>query len=89
MNGNTILKKIWSVTTTILVVFFVLVAMFLMGMRLIGLRPFTVVSGSMEPKYMVGDLLYVREVSPYEIKVGDAITFVMNEELTVTVQERA
>ena len=87
MNGKSMCKKIWNVTTTLLVIFFVLVAMFLMGMRLIGLRPFTVVSGSMEPKYMVGDLLYVREVNPSEIKVGDAITFVMNEELTVASHE--
>ena len=37
----------------------------------------------MEPEYSVGDLIYVKEVDPYEIKVGDPITFVLNEDLVV------
>ena len=77
------LKKIWSTVTTVLVVLFVLMAVFLMGTRLMGYKVFTVISGSMEPKYKVGDLIYVEPISPNDIKVGDPITFVMNEELTV------
>lgn len=54
------LKKIWNIISTTLVVLMVLCAVFLMGSRLIGYECYTVISGSMEPKYMVGDLIYVR-----------------------------
>lgn len=60
-----------------------LCAVFLMGSRLLGYQVFTVLSGSMEPEYSVGDLLYVREVDVNSIKVGDPITFILNEDLVV------
>ena len=39
-------------------------------------RIFTVVTGSMEPKYKIGDILIAKEKDPSEIKVGDAISYV-------------
>ena len=76
-------KKILDTITTTLVVLVVVFAVFLMGTRLMGYQVFNVVSGSMEPTYSVGDLLYVKEVDPDGIKVGDPITFVLNEDLVV------
>lgn len=38
-------------------------------------RIFTVVTGSMEPKYKIGDVLIAKEKDPSEIKVGDAISY--------------
>ena len=77
------LKKFWDTATTILVVLIVIFAVFLMGSRLLGLQVFNVISGSMEPTYSVGDLLYVKTVEPDSVKVGDPITFVLNEDLVV------
>ena len=77
------LKKFWDTATTILVVLIVIFAVFLMGSRLLGLQVFNVISGSMEPTYSVGDLLYVKTVDPDSVKVGDPITFVLNEDLVV------
>lgn len=76
-------KKIWDAVTTAFVVLVVVFAIFLMGSRLVGMQVFNVVSGSMEPTYSVGDLIYVKTVDPDSVKVGDPITFVMNEELMV------
>ena len=76
-------KKIWDAVTTVLVVLVVIFAVFLMGSRLMGMQVFNVVSGSMEPTYSVGDLLYVKTVDPDSVKVGDPITFVLNEDLVV------
>lgn len=39
------------------------------------LRLFTVISGSMEPKYKIGDVLVAVETDPKDIKVGDAISY--------------
>ena len=38
-------------------------------------RMFTVVSGSMEPRYMIGDVLIAKHVPAEEIKVGDSISY--------------
>lgn len=76
-------KKIWDTVTTVLVILVVIFAIFLMGSRLVGLQVFNVISGSMEPTYSVGDLLYVKAVDPDSVKVGDPITFVLNEDLVV------
>ena len=77
------LKKAWNIISTVLVVLMVLFAVFLMGSRLLGFRVFTVLSGSMRPTYSEGDLLYVKQVDPQKIRVGDPITFIVNEDLVV------
>ena len=38
-------------------------------------RMFTVASGSMEPKYMFGDVLFSKDVEASIVNVGDAITY--------------
>ena len=77
------LKKVWSIITTAVVAVMVLCALFLMGSRLLGFRVFNIVSGSMEPVYSTGDLIYVKTADPQSIQVGDVITFVLNEDLVV------
>jgi signal peptidase len=77
------LKTVWNIFFTLLVVAVVIIAALLVGVRVIGLRPFTVLSGSMEPVYHVGSLIYVQEVEPETIRVGYPITFVLNEDLVV------
>jgi len=76
-------KKVWNVISTLIVVLIVLCAVFLMGSRIMGYRVFNVISGSMEPVYSVGDLIYVKSVDVNSIEVGDPITFVLNEDLVV------
>lgn len=76
-------KKVWSVVSSVLIGIVVLAAVFLLGSRLVGFRIFNIVSGSMEPKYSVGDLIYVKEVDPATVQPGDVITFVLNEDLVV------
>lgn len=79
---NTI-KKIWNTASIVLVIAVAACAVFLMGSRVLGYRVFNVISGSMEPKYSVGDLIYVKTVDVNSIKVGDDITFVLNEDLVI------
>ena len=58
-------------------------AILLAGVRLVGLKPYVVMSGSMEPVYHVGSVIYVKPCTAEAVQVGDPITFVMNDDLTV------
>lgn len=77
-------KKIWNIITTVLVAIVVVFALLLVGARVVGLQVFNVLSGSMEPNYSVGSLIYVKDVDAFELKKGDVITFMMDEETVAT-----
>ena len=78
------MKKIWDIITTVLVGIVVLLAVLLVGARVIGLQVFTVLSGSMEPAYHTGSLIYVKEEDAFELETGDVITFMLNEDTVAT-----
>lgn len=77
-------KKLWNWMTTVLVCAVVILALLLVGVRLVGFQVFTVLSGSMEPTYHVGSLIYVKDVDPFELESGDVITFMLSEETIAT-----
>ena len=53
--------------------------------RAFKVYPYAVTSGSMEPKYKVNSIIYVKKTSPDNIKVGDSITtFHLSEDLIAT-----
>lgn len=81
---NKSLKKIWNTVSTILVALVVILALLLVGARVIGLQVFTVLSGSMEPTYHTGSLIYVKKVDPYTIEEGQPITFMLDEDTIAT-----
>ncbi len=78
------LKKVWNAVNSILVALVVILAVLLVGARLVGLQVFTVLSGSMEPAYHTGSLIYVKKVDPASIKEGQAITFLLSENTVAT-----
>lgn len=77
-------KKLLQIISTILVALAVLLAVALVGVRLAGIRTFTVLSGSMEPTYHVGSLIYVKEVDSTTIRPGQVITFMLDENTVAT-----
>lgn len=72
-------KKLLQIISTILVALVVLLAV-----ALVGVRTFTVLSGSMEPTYHVGSLIYVKKVDPTTIRPGQVITFMLDENTVAT-----
>ena len=81
---NRKIKKIWNGFTTVLVAVVVILAILMVGARVVGLRVFTVLSGSMEPTYHVGALIYVKSVDYAELEAGDVITFMLDENTVAT-----
>ena len=85
--GREAMRKCWSVfSTAVLIVLILLLAAF-GGVRLAGLTPYMVTSGSMEPEYPVGSLIYVKDVPPEEIVEGDVITFRLTDGRTVATHQ--
>ena len=77
-------KKIINTISWLLVALVVLLAVALVGVRLVGLRPMIVLSGSMEPTYHTGSLIYVKKVDPAGLRAGDVITFLLDEDTVAT-----
>ena len=78
-------KKIIDVASKIALGAFVLLVVLLAGVRLFGIEPHIVLSGSMEPEIMTGALVYVKPVTPEEaqnLKAGDTVTYILDKKGT-------
>ena len=60
---------------TAMVVASILFAFLISGVRILGFDVFGVLTGSMEPAYPVGSLIYVKPVDTQQLRVNDVITF--------------
>ena len=78
------IKRILDIVSTVLVAVLVLAAVLLVGTRLTGMHAYTVLSGSMEPTYHVGSLVFVKSVDASEVRAGDPITYLVAEKQVVT-----
>ena len=78
------IRKIANGLCTVVMVLVVLLALTLVGGRLFGMQTYAVLSGSMEPAYPTGALLYVRKVDPADIQPGQVITFLLDEHTVAT-----
>lgn len=81
---NEKIKRVLNIVSTVVVVLAIILAILLVGVRIVGLQVFTVLSGSMEPEYHTGSLIYVRKVDARKLEVGDDITFMVNEDTIAT-----
>jgi len=77
------MKKLSELLSTLALLIVLSLAVLLVGVRLIGLTPYSVLSGSMEPTYSTGDLIYVKKVPLEEIETGMPVTYVANEHLVI------
>ena len=85
LRNNKILKIIKIILNIVIVIFVLLFLLVVCLQRfsdnklsLFNYRMFTVVSGSMEPEYNIGDVLIAKDVEPSTIEVGDAVSYLGN-----------
>ena len=79
------IKKIIDIAAKVALGAFVLLVILLAGVRLFGIEPHIVLSGSMEPEIMTGALVYVKPVTPEEsqnLQVGDTVTYILDKKGT-------
>lgn len=77
-------KRAFGVVTTILVALVALFAASLLAFKAMGGGAYAVLSGSMEPTYPVGSLLYVAPADPAQLHAGDVITYAVADNMVVT-----
>lgn len=78
------MRRAINIATTVVLILVLIFAFLLVGMRLFGLEPLVVLSGSMEPEYHVGSLIYVEDVSVADLEIGDPITYKLPSGVLVT-----
>ena len=85
-SGGTIVrntfKKAIDILSNAALVLFVLLVILLAGVRLFGIEPHIVLSGSMEPEIMTGSLVYIRPLSAEEtrqLQAGDTVTYIVDK----------
>jgi len=78
------MKKIYTIASNIILGIVAVIALLLLVPYIFGITPLAVLSGSMEPTYHVGSLIYVKAVDPADIEIGDPMTFKISENTMVT-----
>lgn len=81
---NQTVQKIWNAVSTALIVIIAAAALLLLSFRLIGLKGYTVLSGSMEPTYHTGSVIYVKSADADALEVGQPITFYLSGKTVAT-----
>lgn len=80
-----IITKICNAITMLILICILGIVGVLLVPRLAGYETFAVLSGSMEPYYHVGSVVFVdKTAAPEEVKVGDPITFTKTDSLVAT-----
>jgi len=78
------MRKALNIITTVVLVIVLIFTFLLVGVRLFGLQPYTVISGSMEPNIHVGSIVYVKPAAASELTVDMPITYKMSNGAVVT-----
>lgn len=81
---NKYLKITLKTISTLITLIVIALAVLMVGLKFVGFQIYTVVSGSMEPNYHVGSLIYVLEEEPSNLKVKDVITFKLSDNTIAT-----
>jgi signal peptidase len=82
IENNKLLRVLVNIIKTILYVILIAILLVIVvqrvsnnNMSIGGIRVFTIITGSMEPVYNIGDILISSKVDPANLKVGDNITY--------------
>lgn len=82
MNIKTI--RVLKNAATIMVIVSMIFAFFIAGIRIFGVQVYGVLTGSMEPAYPTGSLIYVKKVDAQDLRVNDVITFSISPNVIAT-----
>ena len=80
--NHPVLRFIWNLFVKIVTIAIILISIIIVVQKVtnneesfLGFRIFRVQTGSMIPKYQIGDVILVKETEPENIQIGDDITY--------------
>lgn len=80
--------KLLKLIQNLISAFFIILIIVLLGMffipQLLGYNIYNVTTGSMQPNYPIGSMIYVKEIPFADIEVGDVVTFQSDSAMVVT-----
>lgn len=76
-------KKLGNVISSIILIILLLAVGVFIAPRMFGITPMVVLSGSMEPTYPVGSLIFVEKVDPATLSKDDNVSFTLGQSETV------
>ncbi len=79
-----VFKKICSFINILIIIALAVLALYLIVPRVLGMKTFAVLSGSMEPEIPVGSIVITEEVDPATITSGQIITYQLEGDTMVT-----
>jgi signal peptidase len=80
-----IISRVCEGLGTVILIAIILAAGGLLGAQALGWQPMGILSGSMEPNYHVGGLVFIdTNAVPEDIAVGDTVAFHISEDTVVT-----
>jgi signal peptidase len=80
-----IISHVCSGLGTAILIVIILASGGLLGAQILGWQPMGILSGSMEPNYHVGGLVFIdTNAVPEDIAAGDTVAFYINEDTVVT-----
>lgn len=80
-----VITRICNILSTVILVAVIGIVGVLLAPRVFGYNALAVLSGSMEPVYHVGSVVYVKnDVAPEEIQIGDPIAFYRSDGMVAT-----
>ena len=80
------LRQLWKIISNILLAVLVALVVILVLPRVFGVQPLVVLSGSMEPTYHVGSLIYVTNFNPKELNIGDICIFLLFSSIPIAIK---
>lgn len=79
LKSKSILTTVGNFVSTFITVIVAVVAVAFVAIKLLGWNMYTVESASMTPKLPVNSVVVVQKIEPEQIKEGDIITYILNE----------
>ncbi len=84
INIKKIVRSTSKVITSAAIILVVLFALLIVGVKLLGIDVYIVLSPSMEPEIKTGSVIYTRDAVVSELEKGDVITFDIGDGKTAT-----
>lgn len=79
-----VFKKICSFINFLIIIVLAALALYLIVPRVLGMKTFAVLSGSMEPEIPVGSIVVTKDIEPEKITAGQIITYSLDGDTMVT-----